>query len=112
MLLVFDTKCSILMVTGQGKRSLLLSFMCITCAISMFICNTATCAMMCPILKVPGIDSSPAHPLQVVLEQVYREEREEGVGGDTEILIRKLSKEQARRSREKVRVVWSPRTPR
>jgi len=80
---------SILMVTGTGKRSLLLSFMCITCGVSMFICNTATCAMMCPILKV-------------VLEQVYREEREEGVGGDTEILIRKLTKEQSRRSREKV----------
>ena len=28
------------------------SFMVITCTISMFICNTATCAMMCPILKV------------------------------------------------------------
>ena len=26
--------------------------MVITCTISMFICNTATCAMMCPILKV------------------------------------------------------------
>ena len=78
-----DDISRILMLTGAGKRTLLLSFMVfhliviiqiiymylifiiemlqmtiipndqvITCGISMFICNTATCAMMCPILKV------------------------------------------------------------
>ena len=31
------------------------SFMSITCLISMFICNTATCAMICPILKVRNL---------------------------------------------------------
>ena len=29
--------------------------MSITCLISMFICNTATCAMICPILKVRNL---------------------------------------------------------
>jgi len=52
----------ILTMTGTGKKSLLISFMAITCLISMFICNTATCAMMCPILKV-------------VLEQLYGEKK-------------------------------------
>merc|ERR1712013_164331 len=53
----------ILMMTGAGKKTLLLSFMVITCGISMFICNTATCAMMCPILKV-------------VLDEVYKSKKE------------------------------------
>ena len=42
----------ILVLTGTGKKSLLLSFMFITATLSMFICNTATTAMMIPILTV------------------------------------------------------------
>ena len=48
----------ILMATGTGKKSLLFSFMFITTLLSMFICNTATTAMIIPIL-------------QVVLDQIY-----------------------------------------
>ena len=44
-------------------------FQVITCGISMFICNTATCAMMCPILKV-GVEDE--------------DEEEEGSDGDNE----------------------------
>jgi len=60
----------ILMLTGAGKRTLLLSFMVITCGISMFICNTATCAMMCPILKV-------------VLDEVYQSKKEKSADTDS-----------------------------
>ena len=34
------------------NNHMVILFQVITCGISMFICNTATCAMMCPILKV------------------------------------------------------------
>ena len=34
------------MLAGTGRRSLLAAFMLITTLLSMFICNTATCAMM------------------------------------------------------------------
>jgi len=85
----------ILMLTGTGKRSLLVSFMVITCTISMFICNTATCAMMCPILKV-------------VLEQVYwkdLKQSEDCVNGeaccDGKALTRKQKSEQVRQDKEK-----------
>ena len=85
--------------------------MAITCLISMFICNTATCAMMCPILKVRflvmslmmGHNSSLLH--QVVLEQVYwreKSKKEGGVEGDGKILTRKQNLEQSRQDREKV----------
>ena len=40
------------MFAGTGKRSLLFAFMLVTTFLSMFICNTATCAMMIPILTV------------------------------------------------------------
>ena len=40
------------MFAGTGKRSLLFAFMLVTTFLSMFICNTATCAMMVPILTV------------------------------------------------------------
>ena len=77
----------------------------------MFICNTATCAMMCPILKVRflvmsllmGHNSSLLH--QVVLEQVYwreKSKKEGGVEGDGKILTRKQNLEQSRQDREKV----------
>jgi len=48
----------VLVLSGAGKKSLLLSFMLVTTFLSFFICNTATCAMMIPILIV-------------VLDQVY-----------------------------------------
>ena len=48
------------MLAGTGRRSLLAAFMLITTVLSMFICNTATCAMMIPILTV-------------VLDQLYQE---------------------------------------
>ena len=48
----------------------------ITCLISMFICNTATCAMMCPILAVRLLVMMELNSFhQVVLEQVYRKEK-------------------------------------
>ena len=40
------------MLAGTGRRSLLAAFMLITTLLSMFICNTATCAMIVPILAV------------------------------------------------------------
>ena len=48
------------MLAGTGRRSLLAAFMLITTVLSMFICNTATCAMMIPILTV-------------VLDQLYQD---------------------------------------
>ena len=74
----------------------------------MFICNTATCAMMCPILKVRflmimGLNSFLLH--QVVLEQVYWKEKlkkEDGVEGDGKTLTRKQNLDQSRQDREKV----------
>ena len=50
----------VLMLAGTGRRSLLAAFMVITTLLSMFICNTATCAMMIPILTV-------------VLDQLYQD---------------------------------------
>ena len=52
------------MLAGTGKRSLLLAFMIVTTLLSMFICNTATCAMMVPILTV-------------VLDQLYPDTTQE-----------------------------------
>ena len=40
------------MLAGTGKRNLLLAFMVVTTLLSMFICNTATCAMMVPLVTV------------------------------------------------------------
>ena len=84
----------------------------------MFICNTATCAMMCPILKVRflvililmmvmvmGLNCHPTPPVQVVLEQVYWKEKskdEEGVEGDGKALTRKQNLEHTRQDQEKV----------
>ena len=48
----------VLLLAGTGRKSLLLAFMLVTTFLSMFICNTATCAMIVPILAV-------------VLEQLY-----------------------------------------
>ena len=42
----------VLLLAGTGMKSLLLAFMLVTTALSMFICNTATCAMIVPILTV------------------------------------------------------------
>ena len=42
----------VLLLAGTGKKSLLLAIMLVTTALSMFICNTATCAMIVPILTV------------------------------------------------------------
>ena len=41
-----------LLLAGTGRKSLLLAFMLVTTFLSMFICNTATCAMIVPILAV------------------------------------------------------------
>lgn len=57
----------ILMATGTGKKSLLFSFMFITTLLSMFICNTATTAMIIPIL-------------QVVLDQIYPKTSSQDLG--------------------------------
>ena len=42
----------VLLLAGTGRKSLLLAFMLVTTFLSMFICNTATCAMIVPILAV------------------------------------------------------------
>ena len=54
------------------NNHMVILFQVITCGISMFICNTATCAMMCPILKV-GVE-----------DEEDGDDEEEGVDGDNE----------------------------
>ena len=60
------------MLAGTGRRSLLAAFMLITTLLSMFICNTATCAMMIPILTV-------------VLDQLYQDSGDSGPGGNVKL---------------------------
>ena len=43
---------TLLIISTVRTNHIVILFQVITCGISMFICNTATCAMMCPILKV------------------------------------------------------------
>ena len=57
------------------------SFMSITCLISMFICNTATCAMICPILKVKNL----VNIMMVRFSMIIRNSND-----NTEIIIYKL----------------------
>ena len=57
------------------NNHMVILFQVITCGISMFICNTATCAMMCPILKV-GVED----------EEDADDDEEDGGDGDSETL--------------------------
>ena len=74
MYYVFSNKLSIcnntlLIISTIINNHMVILFQVITCGISMFICNTATCAMMCPILKV-GVEDE--------------DDDEEGSDGDNE----------------------------
>ena len=82
----------ILMVTGTGKRSLLFSFMFITTLLSMFICNTATTAMIIPIL-------------QVVLDQIYPKKNSKDSGyvtPDEKTFDKKEKDEDSSQAKEKI----------
>ena len=63
---------TLLIISIVINNHIVILFQVITCGISMFICNTATCAMMCPILKV-GVE-----------DEEDGDDEEEGVDGDNE----------------------------
>ena len=63
---------NLLIISAIINNHIVILFQVITCGISMFICNTATCAMMCPILKV-GVE-----------DEEDGDDEEEGVDGDNE----------------------------
>ena len=63
---------ALLIISTIINNHIVILFQVITCGISMFICNTATCAMMCPILKV-GVE-----------DEEDGDDEEEGVDGDDE----------------------------
>ena len=63
---------NLLIISTIINNHIVILFQVITCGISMFICNTATCAMMCPILKV-GVE-----------DEEDGDDEEEGVDGDNE----------------------------
>ena len=63
---------TLLIISTIINNHMVILFQVITCGISMFICNTATCAMMCPILKV-GVE-----------DEEDGDDEEEGVDGDNE----------------------------
>ena len=49
----------VLLVAGTGRRRLLAAFMLVTTALSMFICNTATTAMMVGVLYCTVLYCTP-----------------------------------------------------
>ena len=60
---------NLLIISAIINNHIVILFQVITCGISMFICNTATCAMMCPILKVVVEDEEDAGDEEAAKEQ-------------------------------------------